>query len=105
MLRDWISPRLLDCNWYFDYPKENIPPSKFELWEKYEPIFLQGLGALEKETPTKKIMEGCVRKGKRHILKSASEMKDKKDVPTQSQIKVEFGLGISFLQEVPLTST
>jgi hypothetical protein len=74
MLKDWISPQLLDCNWYLDYPKENIPPSKFEIREKYEPIFLQGLGALEKETPTKKRMEGCMKKGKRHVLNFASEM-------------------------------
>jgi hypothetical protein len=38
--------------------KKNIPPSKFEIQEKYEPNFLQGLGALENETLIKKRMGG-----------------------------------------------
>ncbi len=36
MLKDWISSHLLDCGWYIDYRKENIPPSKFEIREKHE---------------------------------------------------------------------
>jgi hypothetical protein len=65
MLRDWSSPHLLDYGWYIDCPKENTLPSKFKIQEKYELAFFQGLGALEKETLTKKIMEGGKRKGKR----------------------------------------
>jgi hypothetical protein len=37
ILRDWTSPHLLDCGWYLDCPKENILPSKFEIWERHEP--------------------------------------------------------------------
>lgn len=32
-------------------------------------------------------------------------MPNKEDIPTQSQIEVELGLGISSFQEVPMTST
>jgi hypothetical protein len=64
----------LDCGWYLDCPKEYIPPSKFEIQEKHEPRFFQGLGALEKETPRKKRLEGGKRRGKRQIQKSGSEM-------------------------------
>jgi hypothetical protein len=69
MLRDWTSPHLLDCGWYLDYPKENTPPSEFEIHEKHEPIFLQGLGALEKETPCKKRLEGGGKEGKETKLR------------------------------------
>jgi hypothetical protein len=65
MLRDWSSPHLLDCGWYLDFLKENIPSLEFKIQEKHEPRFFQGLGALEKETPTKKRLEGGRRKGKR----------------------------------------
>jgi hypothetical protein len=58
MLRDWTSLHLLDYGWYLDYLKENTPPSKFEIREKHEPGFLQGLGALETKTPSKKRLEG-----------------------------------------------
>ncbi len=74
VLRDWSSPHLLDYGWYLNCLNVNTPPSKFEIWEKYEPTFLQGLGALEKGTPTKKKMEGGMRKGKRQMLESTSEM-------------------------------
>jgi hypothetical protein len=65
MLRDWSSPHLLDCGWYLDFSKENTPSLEFKIQEKHEPRFFQGLGALEKETPTKKRLEGGRRKGKR----------------------------------------
>ncbi len=74
MLKDWSSPHLLDYGSYLDCLKENIPPLKFETREKHEPRFLQGVGALEKETPTKKRLEGGKRKGKRKIQESRSEM-------------------------------
>lgn len=94
MLRDWSTPHLLNYGWYLECSKENTLPSKFEIWEKYEFEFLQGLGALEKETPTKKRMEGGKRKGKRQILESASEMQNKEDVPTKSQKEAKLGLGV-----------
>jgi hypothetical protein len=53
---------------------ENILPLKFKIREKHEPRFLQGVGALEKETPTKKRLERGQRKGKRKIQESRSEM-------------------------------
>ncbi len=60
MLRDWSSPHLLLCGWYLDYLKENILPSKLKIREKYEPTFLQDLGAW---TLTKKRMDRARRKG------------------------------------------
>jgi hypothetical protein len=36
-----------------------------EIQEKYESRFLEGLGALEKETPSKKKLERGKRRGKR----------------------------------------
>jgi hypothetical protein len=39
---------------------------------------------LEKETPTKKRLEGGKRKGKRKIQEFGSKMQDDEDVPTQS---------------------
>jgi hypothetical protein len=65
MLRNWSSPHLLLCGWYFDCSKENNFPSKFEIRKKYEPTFLHNLGALEKETLTKKRMDRGRRKGKK----------------------------------------
>jgi hypothetical protein len=67
MLRDLTPPHFLDCGWYLDFLKENIFPSKFEIREKHESRFLQGLGALEKETLSKKKLEGGKRRGKRQI--------------------------------------
>jgi hypothetical protein len=67
ILKDWTSPHLLDCGWYIDYRKENIPPSKFKIWEKPKLRFLQGFETLEKEKPRKKILEGGKRRGKRQI--------------------------------------
>jgi hypothetical protein len=74
MLRDWTSPHLLDCGWYLDCSKENTPPSELEIWEKHEPEFFQGLGALEKDTPSKKRLEGGKRRGKKKIQEFGSEM-------------------------------
>jgi hypothetical protein len=54
--------------------KENTRPSKFKIWEKYEPAFLQDPGALEKETLTKKRMDRAKRKGKRQMLESTLAM-------------------------------
>jgi hypothetical protein len=60
----------LDYGWYFECLKENTPPSKFKIQEKHELRFLQGLGTLEKETPSKKRLEGGKRRGKRQILET-----------------------------------
>ncbi len=87
----------MDCGWYLDYPKENILSLKFEIQEKHESRFLQGVRASEKETPTKKRLEGGKRKGKRQILESSLEMQDKEDVPIQSQRETELGLGVASL--------
>jgi hypothetical protein len=38
---------------------------------------------LEKETSSKKKLEGGKRRGKRQVQESKSKMKDKEDVPTQ----------------------
>jgi hypothetical protein len=57
----------LDCAWYLGCPKENTPPLEFEIREKHESRFLQGLGALEKETPSNKRLEGGKRRGKRQV--------------------------------------
>ncbi len=84
MLKNWSSPHLLDYGWYLNCPKENILPLKFKTREKHEPKFLQGLRALEKETPTKKRLEGGKRKGKKKIQEFGSKMQDDEDVPTQS---------------------
>jgi hypothetical protein len=35
MLRDWSSPHLLDCGWYLDFLKENIPSLEFKIQEKH----------------------------------------------------------------------
>jgi hypothetical protein len=53
--------------WYLDFLKENILPSKFKIWEKHESRFFQGLGALEKETLSKKKLEGGKKRGKKQI--------------------------------------
>jgi hypothetical protein len=50
-----------------DYLKENTLTSKFKIREKHELGFLQGLGALEKETPNKKRLERGKRRGKRQV--------------------------------------
>jgi hypothetical protein len=60
--------------YYIDCPKINTLPSKFKIKEKYEPRFLQGFGALEKDTPTKKRMEGGKKKGKKQTLEFALKM-------------------------------
>jgi hypothetical protein len=65
MLRDWTFALLSDCTWYLDCPKKNTPTLEFEIWEKHELGFLQGLGALEKETPSKERLGG--RRGKRQV--------------------------------------
>ncbi len=54
MLRDWTFAHLFNCVQYFDYPKENILTLEMKIWEKYEPRFFKGLGALKKKTPSKK---------------------------------------------------
>ncbi len=64
MLRDWSSPHLLDCGWDLDYPNENTLSLEFGIRDKHEPGFLQGVRALEKETPTKKRLEGGQEEGK-----------------------------------------
>jgi hypothetical protein len=58
----------LDCGWYIDYRKENIPPSKFEIREKtWTEIFL-GIWSLgERETKQKKI-GGGKKKGEKKTL-------------------------------------
>jgi hypothetical protein len=104
MLRDWTFAHLLDCARYLDYSKENTPTSKFEIWEKHELEF-QGLGALEKETPNKKRLEGGKRRGNRQVQESRLDMQDKEDVPTQSQREVELSLVVPSLQKIPVTST
>ncbi len=55
-----------------------------EISEKYEPRFLKGLGALEKETPSKKRLERGKRRGTRQVQEFGFEMQHKEDVPTQS---------------------
>jgi hypothetical protein len=52
---------------------------------------------LEKETPTKKRLEGGKKKGKSQILESALEMQNKEDFPTQSKKEVELGLSLTSL--------
>jgi hypothetical protein len=47
--------------------KENTPTLEFEIRKKHESGFLQGLGALEKETPSKKRLEGGKRRGKKQV--------------------------------------
>jgi hypothetical protein len=59
---------------------------------------------LDKETPSKKKMEGGKRKGKKQVLKSKLKMQDKEDVPIQSQREAKLGLAMASFQEVPLTS-
>ncbi len=49
MLKDWTYAHLLDYVQYFDYPKENVPTLKFEIHEKNELGFLEGLEAFEKD--------------------------------------------------------
>jgi len=41
--------------------------SEFEIREKHDLGFFQGLGTLEKETPSKKRLEGGKRRGKRAV--------------------------------------
>jgi hypothetical protein len=48
-------------------PKRKHSTSKFEIREKHDLRFLQGLGALEKETPSKKRLEGGKRRGKKQV--------------------------------------
>ncbi len=103
MLRDWTSAHLLDCAWYLDYPKENAPTSKFKIQEIHEPKFLQGHGALEKETSSKKKFKGGERRGKRQVQGFGSKCKIR-SVPTQSQIKTKLGLAVTSFQEVPMIS-
>jgi hypothetical protein len=55
-----------------------------EISKKYEPKFLKGLGALEKETPSKKRLERGKSRGMRQVQEFGVEMQDKEDVPTQS---------------------
>jgi len=45
-----------------------------EIRKKYEPKFLEGLGALEKETPSKKRLERGKRRGNRQVQKFGFEM-------------------------------
>ncbi len=68
MLRDWSSLHLLDCGWYLYCPNENTPSLEFKIQKKHDLGFFEGLGALEKETPTKEKLEGGRRKGKRQIF-------------------------------------
>ncbi len=97
MLRDWSYPHLMDCGWYIDCLKDITFSLNFEIQEKHEPRFFQGVGALEKETATKKRLEAVRQKGKIQILESTLEMQDKEDVPIQSQREVELGLGVASL--------
>jgi hypothetical protein len=85
--------------------KDKTPPSKFEIQEKHEPRFLQGLGTLEKEMVSKKRLEGGKRKGKRQIQEYKSKIQDKENVPIQSQKEVELNLAVTSFQKVPMTST
>jgi hypothetical protein len=63
MLKDWSSPHLLDCGWYFSCSKENTPSSKFKRnmsWDffkalvpcrrRYLPKKKRGVGGRERET-------------------------------------------------------
>lgn len=82
MLINWTSTHLSYCAWYLDYLKGNAPTSKVKIWEKHQPIFLQGLVALEKETLNKKRLQGGKRRGKRQVQEFGSKMQDKENVPT-----------------------
>jgi hypothetical protein len=48
-------------------PKGEHSYIRFEIWEKHELRFLQGLGALEKETPNKKRLEGGKRRKRKQV--------------------------------------
>ncbi len=76
----------------------------FEIRKKHELGFLRGLGALKKETPIKKRLEGGKRRGKKQVQESGSKMQDKEDVPTQSQREIKFGLVVASFQEVLVSS-
>jgi hypothetical protein len=67
LLKDWTFAHLLDCAYYLDSSKDNTLTLKFEIREKHELEFFQGLGALEKETQNKKRLEGGKRRGKRQV--------------------------------------
>ncbi len=73
-MRDWRYAHLSNCVWYLDYPKENILTLEFEILEKHELGFLKGLGALEKEKSSKKILEASKRRGNRQIQESGPKM-------------------------------
>jgi hypothetical protein len=72
MLRDWTSTHLSNCAWYLDYEGEH---SFIKVWNlrKTWVDFFQGLGALEKETPSKKRLEGGKRRGKIQVQESRLE--------------------------------
>jgi hypothetical protein len=58
MLRDWTFSHLSYCANILT-TRRTTPTSKMEIQEKHEPKNFQGLGALGKETPNKKILEGA----------------------------------------------
>ncbi len=104
MLKDWTFAHFSNCVQYLNCPKENILTLQFEIQEKHELGFFQGFGALEKETSSKKRLEGGKRRGKKQVQESKSKMQDKEDVPTQSQREIKFGLVVASFQEVLVSS-
>ncbi len=105
MFRDWTLAHLSNCVQYLDYSKENILTLEMEIQQKYEPKFLKGLRALEKETPSEKRLERGKRRGTRQVQEFGFEMQDKEDVPNQSQREIELALAMASLQKLQMTST
>ncbi len=105
MLKNWTFAHLSDYVQYFDCLKENIPTLEMEIWEKYEPTFLEGFRALKKETPSMKRFERGKKRGKSQVQEFGFEMQDNEDVLTQYQREVELGLAMASFQGLPMTST
>jgi len=58
LLKDLKTLHLVNCGWYFDYLKENIPTSKFSLCEKNKTRILRNLAKVYKCLDARREKEG-----------------------------------------------
>jgi hypothetical protein len=84
LFKDWSTPHLLQCGWYFDCLKDNTPTLEIPMRESIEPYFMETL-ASSVETQVEGGRQKMVTKGK-------GKLKEKVTEPPSSDAFVEVPL-------------
>jgi hypothetical protein len=77
LLKDWFGPHLIDCEWYFDWPKDCTPSSRVSLCEIFELGF------------TKKVIETFVFQGLKKSRDVAKKKGKEKYAALESMVDIE----------------